>query len=140
MLAYIVLSLNKGAWMYLIAVFGLLMVGCSLVMMVSPPKWSEGIIGFAAHKYFHPAEIISRFLFGVTFLYYGQETLYPTFMQILGYLMVGVACLLLLIGEARHKNFAIWSAQKFKSTFRPAGAVSFCFGAFLIYAALGNIL
>jgi len=28
---------------------------------------------------------------------------------------------------------AVWSAQKFKSTFRPAGFGSFLFGVFLVY-------
>ena len=104
-------------------------------MIFNPGYWSVGVVRFSEKPYFHPFEILSRLAFGAVFIVYADQTLYPTLMSGIGYLLVAVGVGLLLTPPARHRQFALWSAHRFKNTFRPAGFVSLVFGAFLVYAA-----
>jgi len=121
---------------YAIAFFGFLMMLLSVLMIANPDNWSNGIVKFSENPYFHPFEILSRLIFGVVFIIFADQTLYPTLMRIIGYLLIVVGVGLLLTPPSRHRQFAVWSAQKFRNTFRPAGLGSLIFGAFLIYAAV----
>lgn len=125
--------------MYAIAFFGALMMAFSLWMIIKPESWAEAIVRFSEKSYFHPFEIVSRIIFGVFFLRFAEQTLYPGLMTIIGYVLIAVAVGLAFTPPSRHRQFAVWSADKFKNTFRPAGFASLAFGGFLIYAALGNI-
>lgn len=122
--------------MYAIAFFGILMILLSAVMVFDPDYWSNGIVRFSRAKYFHAFEIISRLGFGLIFVTFSAQTLHPAVIGGFGYLMVVVGVGLLIAGPSRHKQFAIWSANKFKKTFRPAGIVSIAFGIFIAYSAL----
>jgi len=124
--------------MYLIAFFGMLMVSLSIIMLVNPTYWSEGIISFSKKPYFHLFEILSRLLFGIVFILFSDQTNYPVIMLVIGYLLVIVSAGLSLTPVSKHKQFAVWSAQRFIKVFRPAGLVSLLFGLFLVYAALSN--
>jgi hypothetical protein len=124
--------------MYLIALFGALMAGLSIVMVVNPEYWSRGIVKISEKPYFHPFEVLTRFLFGVIFVGYADQTLYPTMNSIIGYVLLLVSIGLLLTPPSIHRQFAVWSAQKFRQTFRPAGVASFGFGLFIVYTALGG--
>lgn len=108
----------------------------SVLMVIDPGGWSNGILKFSRMPYFHVFEIVSRLSFGIIFIAYAQQTLYPVVISAFGYLMVAVSVGLLVAGSSRHKQFANWSAKKFRRTFRPAGMVSTVFGAFIIYSAL----
>jgi hypothetical protein len=102
-------------------------------MIVSPAYWSDGIVNFSKKAYFHWFEVISRLITGFTFVYFNQSVGYSTLMLSIGYLMIFVGVVLLFSGSVKHRKFAIWSAHKFKNTFRAAGIFSFIFGFFLIY-------
>lgn len=122
--------------MWFIAFFGFLMMLLSLIMIVNPEYWSAGIIKFSKKFWFHPFEIISRFAFGLVFVFFAGQTLYPELMTVIGYSLIAVSVGLLLTPPSKHKEFALWSAEKFKNYFRWFGFVSLAFGAFLFYAAL----
>ena len=122
--------------MYFISLFGALMVLLSIIMVVSPEYWSKGIMKFSEKPFFHPFEIVSRLLFGVVLVVFADQTLYPIFMSFLGYVLVLVGVGLAFTPPSRHRQFAVWSAQKFKEMFRPAGIGSLLFGTFIIYAAV----
>lgn len=119
--------------MYFITAFGLLMICLSIIMIVNPNYWSNGIVDFSRKPYFHWFEVISRLITGFVFVLYSQTTLYPQLTLSIGYLLIAVGLGLIIIGSAKHRKFAVWSAHKFKSTFRPAGFGSFIFGILLIY-------
>jgi len=122
--------------MYAIAFFGFLMMLLSVLMIANPENWSNGIVKFSKKAYFHSFEILSRLGFGVVFIVFADQTQYPTVMLVIGYLLIAVGTGLLLTPPSRHRQFAIWSAHKFRNRFRPAGLGSLLFGAFLIYAAV----
>lgn len=124
--------------MYLIAVFGLVLIILSVVMVSCPTCWAKGIVHFSEKAFFHPFEILSRLAFGVIFISYAPATSYPSLMLTIGYLLTAVGLGLLLTPPSRHRQFAVWSAEKFKALFRPAGAVSMLFGMFIVFAALSG--
>ncbi len=121
---------------YAIAFFGILMILLSIVMVVDPDYWSDGIVKFSQTKYFHGFEIISRLGFGAIFIAFSSQTLYPAVIGGFGYLLVAVGGGLLIAGPSRHRLFAVWAANTFKKTFRRAGFVSIVLGVFIAYAAL----
>ncbi len=123
--------------MYPIAAIGLLTIGLSVYMIVTPEGWSNGILAFSEKPYFHVFEIVSRFLLGVVLIFFAGETLHTGFFTYFGYLLFGVSIFLLIMGQKRHRAFALRSAG-FGKWFRPAGFFSLAFGVFVIYSAIGR--
>lgn len=126
--------------MYFITAFGLLMICLSMIMIVNPEYWANGIVGFSKKNYFHWFEVISRLIAGVAFVLFSRSTLYPQLILIIGYFLIVVGFGLVIIGSAKHRKFAVWSAHKFKITFRPAGVGSLIFGFFLIYISTIDVI
>lgn len=110
----------------------------SIVMIINPGYWADGIVKFSKKPWFHPFEIISRFVFGVLFVLFAPQTPYPTLVLVIGCLLIAVSIGLLFTPPSKHRQFALWSAEKFRNKFRPLGFVSLIFGAFLIYLAVKN--
>ena len=50
-------------------IFRFLMMILSRIMIVNPEYWSDGIVSFSKKSWFHPFEIISRFGFGLAFVF-----------------------------------------------------------------------
>lgn len=109
-------------------------------MIVNPNYWSDGIVRFSNKPYFHWFEIISRVTAGFVFVLFNKSTLFPELILGFGYLLIAVGFGLLITGSVKHRKFAVWSAHKFKSTFRPAGVGSFIFGTFLIYTSTIGVI
>lgn len=122
--------------MYFIAFFGFLVVLLSLVMIAVPDYFAEGIVSFSRKRWFHPFEIITRFAFGLAFVLFADQTLYPNLMIFIGCLLIAVSFGLFFMPVSKHKEFAAWSANKFKKLFRFMGFGSLAFGVFLIYASV----
>lgn len=124
--------------MYVVAFFGFLMMVLSGLMIIKPAYWADGIVKFSEKSWFHPFEIISRFVFGLLFVLVANQTPYPTLIMAIGFLLIAVSIGLLFTPPSKHRQFALWSAQKFRNKFRPLGFVSLIFGAFLVYSAVQN--
>lgn len=124
--------------MYFITAFGSVMICLSLVMIVNPRYWSDSIVTFSKKSYFHWFEVVSRLVVGFVFVGFSQSTLYPQLTLGIGCLLIAVGFGLIVIGAVKHREFAVWSALKFRGIFRLAGCVSLVFGLFLIYVATSN--
>lgn len=112
------------------------MAAISISMVANPQRWSRSIVRFSKWRWFHPFEIASRLLFGLLCVLAADTTRYPRLLNGLGYLLIAVAAGLVLLPPSAHRKFAVWSADRFVSVFRPAGLVTAMFGIFLVYAAL----
>jgi sulfite exporter TauE/SafE len=122
--------------MYAIIGIGLLTIFLSVIMAVSPEKWSRGILSFAEKSYFHIFEITTRIALGAVLLFFANETLFPLVMKIVGGIFVFAGVFLIIIGSKRHREFAVRSST-FVKVFRPAGIFGIAAGVFAIYAAIG---
>ncbi len=121
--------------MWLLTFFGALMMLLSLLMINSPPAFSRAIVHFSQQTYFHIFEILSRLLFGVSFIDYAPSTRAVLIHTLFGGLMVFSAIVLLIIGAEKHRAFAGWSVAKFCPIFPIAGLCSLLFGSYIIYTA-----
>ncbi|MFB2641436.1 hypothetical protein ACE02D_03960 [Shewanella bicestrii] len=121
--------------MYFIAAFGLLMLLFSLVMVVRPAAFADGIIAFSERPYFHIVEVVSRIIAGVIFIQYYADTRFPQIFLAIGIVLLCVGIGLACTPPSQHRKFALWSAQAFKNQFRLIGVVSVPLSSLLIYAA-----
>ena len=121
--------------MYFIAAFGLLMLFFSLVMVIKPSAFANGIIAFSEQPYFHIAEVVSRIIAGVIFIQYCADTRFPQIFLAIGIVLLCVGIGLACTPPSQHRKFALWSAQAFKNQFRLIGVVSVPLSLLLIYAA-----
>ncbi len=121
---------------WVIALFGLLMVLLSLSMVINPDRFASGIVSFSRMRIFHAFEIVSRIGFGAAAITGAADTRFPVTMTFMGWFLVVVGVGLMLTPPSQHRRFAAWSAQRFNGIFRPAGVLSLLFGLFIIYAAL----
>lgn len=101
-------------------------------MIVDPVGWSAGIVSFSKKRWFHTFEIISRFLFAIVFMAALTYSDYMMLYAALSGLLAFTTVYLIVLGEKKHKQFAIWSARKFKKWFRVLGFFSLAFGTFLV--------
>ena len=124
--------------MLVMLAFGGLLVCFSCIMIVSPNYWSTAIISFSQKTGFHVIEIVSRLAAGSAFLYCRQQSPWTNLMLCLGCLLIVVAIGLVMLGPVKHRQFAVWSAKRFKGIFRPAGVLSLFFALFLIYTAISG--
>lgn len=123
--------------MYLIAVFGLLMMVLSLTMVIKPDSFSAGIITFSEKPYFHLFEISSRIIAGLIFVAFAADTVFPRVISIIGFALIFVGVGLALTPPRVHRKFAVWSANEFRDKFRLIGIVSVPLSLLLIYVAVG---
>ena len=118
--------------MLIIVLFGLGMFALGAIMFLKPMAFSNSIATFSHKTWFHHFEIVSRLLIGVLFLLFAKQTSYPTVITVLGIILCFVSVFLVLIGEQRHKRFALRTARIGKH-FRPLGLIAILCGASLIY-------
>lgn len=124
--------------MIFIALFGVVMMLLSLKMIKNPIGFAQAIVTFSQKRYFHIFEILSRLFFAVVFIHYAASTSAEIMHSVLGLLMAFTSIFLVIIGEEKHRVFAVWSASKFSSMFRFSGLCSLFFGAFIIYSAING--
>ena len=122
--------------MYFIAAFGALMMLLSIVMIVKPSYWAVGIVSFSKQTFFHWFEVSSRMVCGGLFVYFSQATKQPELVNVIGYILISVGIGLVVVGEKRHKVFAVWSAKTLRPIFSVAGVFSLIFGAYLVYISV----
>ena len=118
-----------------IVLFGVIMIGLSLMMIVSPAKWLDLSIRYCRLRYMHPLEILIRLGFGYIFIAYGPVTKFPTVISYAGYLLVAVGSGLAFLNPSFHRHLGITMIQRIGPWFRWTGLVSLPMGIFLIRPA-----
>jgi hypothetical protein len=125
--------------MYFIAAFAVLMFCLCLSMALKPEQFANGIVRFSEKAYFHPFEIVSRLLVGLAFIGFADDTGLPSVVRFFGYGLVLVGIGLALTPPSRHRQFACWSANHFRTQFRLIGLVSMPLALLLLFIALGGV-
>ena len=115
--------------------FGGLMSLLSLRMIIFPIAWAKGIIQFSRWRWFHRFEILSRLVFALIFYCAAMQSHYPKLHFGIAVLLTFTTGYLIWLTEKKHKQFAIWSARKFKNWFRPLGFITLILGGWIIRTA-----
>ena len=121
--------------MLIVMLFGTGMILLGAIMFIQPMRFANGIAAFSQKAWFHVFEIVSRFVIGVLFMIFAQHTAFHQLIFGLGALLVGVSLFLIVIGEQRHKSFAM-KTVKIGHKFRPIGMISVMLGCLLIAISL----
>ena len=122
--------------MLAVMLFGMLMAGISICMILKPEAWGRALLRFTNMRFMHPFEIVTRLGFGISFVTLADQTKFPTFITVFGFILVAVGLGLLVTPPSYHRRFGVWCAERFSPYSRIAGLGSFAFGMFLIYTAI----
>ena len=118
-----------------VMLFGGLLSLLSLRMIIFPTAWAQGIIVFSRWRWFHLFEILSRLFFALIFYCAAAQSMYPKLHFAIAVLLTFTTLYLIWLTEKKHKQFAIWSARKFKNWFRPLGFITLILGGWIISTA-----
>ncbi len=121
--------------MYAILIFGVLIMAISVFMIAKPDQWVDLAMRYCRLPYMHPLEILICLGFGVPFILNGGRSAFPMALTVFGYVLTAVGVGLMFTPPSYHRRFGLWSLQKMRRLFRPAGVFSLLLGAFLVYAA-----
>jgi hypothetical protein len=121
--------------MLIVMLFGAGMILLGAIMFIQPMRFANGIAAFSQKAWFHVFEIVSRLVIGVLFMIFAQHTAFYQLIFGLGALLVGVSIFLIVIGEQRHKSFAM-KTVKIGHKFRPIGMIAILAGGSLLYVAI----
>ena len=118
----------------LVILFGVLTLLAGVVISINP----EYIFGFLRKHYerieLYILAIGVRLLLGVLLIYLSGISRFPLAIEIIGWLSVIAALVLLVIGRARFNRLMRWALSLVKPLGRVGGVMAMAVGAFLIYA------
>lgn len=122
--------------MIFIALFALLLAAFSVLMIVSPSRFSQGIIQFSQQPWFHLFEISSRLLFGLGFVIFADSSIFSTAITLMGYVLILVGIGLAFTPKASHIRFAELAANYGTRYFRFTGCCALPLSVILFYSIL----
>lgn len=117
-----------------IMIFGALICVAGLVILVNPESIFGPIRRNSDGIGLQVLAVVVRLVLGVFLVLEADASRFPHLIEVLGWLSIFAALLLLVIGRARFKRLMTWSLSKVKPLGRPAGLLAMVFGAFLVYA------
>jgi hypothetical protein len=123
--------------MIFILLFGLGMAFFGVVMFLKPNRFSDGIISFSEKSWFHLTEIISRLVFGLAFILVADQTDYALTITIIGIIIIAAGFILILIGEERHRRFAVFVSNYLRDKFRYIGIFALVLGLVVSFMGIG---
>jgi hypothetical protein len=122
--------------LYVIIIFGTLTLLAGLIIIFDP----DCVFGFLkkhiAKLSMHLAAIVIRLLLGVCIILLADSSKYPLTMEIIGWISIGAAIILAVIGRNNFNRIMSWALSLPKPVGRIGGLFAVGFGAFLIYAFL----
>lgn len=96
----------------IVLVFGLWLVGVSVLMMVKPHVAQRALSKFASTNVINYAELIIRFTVGAAFYGLSRFTAYSSTLKVVGVFLCATAIILMLIPREWHHRYAVWWAGK----------------------------
>lgn len=119
---------------YVILLFGFLVLLLGIVILVKPDSVLSLFRKNSESNGLYDLAVIARLILGITLLIYADQSKYPLALQILGWLSVTAAIILLAIGRSRFKKLITWVLDLALTFMRIAGLFAILLGGFLIYA------
>ena len=126
--------------MYALAGIGLLLIASSLAILLSPERWARFWVEFSGKSYFHVVEIGSRIVLAVMLFAFAEQAIHPLGIRILGGVVACGVIGLLVMGEARHKRFAVVVFDKYLRLIRWMGLAGIVVGLWVVYASVGPLI
>ena len=112
----------------------ILVVG--VVLMINPGGFIDNLQSNLQHAWLHVVAVVVRIVLGLLLISQAGLSRFPLIIEILGWISLAAAALLLLIGRENFQRFVSRVISLVTPYARAGGAVTAAFGAFLVYAFL----
>ena len=119
---------------FLIIMFGALILLVGSIVIVKPELIFNVLLKNSNKLWLHVTAVLVRLLLGALLIYQAGASKYPHVIEVIGWIAVVAAIILILIGRERFAQLISWAATLVKSFGRVAGLLAVGFGAFLVYA------
>ena len=119
---------------FLIILFGALILLIGSIVIVKPDLIFNVLLKNSNQLWLHVTAVLVRLLLGALLIYQAGVSKYPHAIEVIGWIAVAAAIILIVIGRERFVQLISWAATLVKSFGRVAGLLAVGFGAFLIYA------
>lgn len=117
-----------------IFLFAIMIAVAGIVLMVSPSVVMDFIESNGEKAWIYISAIVVRALLGWIMIQQSMHSKFPLTIEILGWLMLFAALLLLVLGRSRFTRLIRWLLTRLRQLSRLAGLFALAFGAFLVYA------
>ena len=121
---------------YIIILFGAATLVAGIIIVINP----EPIFGLLRRKSeslgMHMLAVVMRIIIGAALILYAAESRYPTAILILGWVSVGAAFALGIMGRRNFTRLMAWALGLVPTLGRIAGVIAILFGGFLIHAVI----
>jgi hypothetical protein len=118
----------------LVIIFGALIFLAGFVILINP----ETVFGYMRDRLdklaLQIAAVTIRLILGALLIYQADVSRFPTAIEIIGWISLGAALFIIIIGRRNFTRLMEWSLSFVKRFGRFAGVMAAAFGAFLIYA------
>jgi hypothetical protein len=119
---------------YIIFLFGVLFAVVRLVLII---KTDAVFRLFAKHEnstMLHVVAIVVRLVLGIVLIIGAPDSRFPITLQVLGWLSIISALILIAIGGGRFRRLIYWALKLAPSIKNIAGVLALLLGGFMIYA------
>lgn len=120
----------------LILLLSILILVAGLVLLVKPDGLITMLEDHADQPWLQVLAVVVRLLFGYLLISQSQHSLYPLAVSVIGWIALGAAVVLALMGRARFKSLMLWVVGMAGRYARLTGLLATVFGGFLIHAFL----
>ncbi len=119
---------------YTVLLFGIFILLAGIIVLAKPDSILSLFRKNSESNGLYDLAVIARLILGITLLIYADQSKYPLALQILGWLSVTAAIILLATGRSRFKKLITWALGLAPTFMRITGLFAILLGGFLIYA------
>jgi len=120
---------------YLVTAFGVLILILGAIVLVKQEAIFRILRSRSESLTLHALAVVVRLLLGMVLIIYASDSRYPIVLDILGWVSLIVAVVLVVIGRSNFKNLMKWVLNIRVMNGGLGGLLGILFGGFLIYAA-----
>ena len=121
---------------YVILVFGALMFFAGIVIAIRPEPVYRFFGGYSSSLLAYVMAIVVRLILGIALLLSSAQSKFPIAIQVIGWLSLVAAIVLVLIGRQRFRALIAWAVNIAPFYHHLGGLVAMLFGGFLVYAVV----
>jgi hypothetical protein len=119
-----------------IILLGLLITVMGAVLMLSPARLTQFMLGHSGDPWFHILAAAVRIVLGVILILYADETRFSTALTVLGWIALLAGVTIALTPPSRFQKMVAWAFDRFGRYLRIAALGAVVFGLFLVYAVV----
>lgn len=121
---------------YIVLLFGALISLGGILMLLKPDVIFKLFAKHTDSVGLHVFAVVVRIFLGIALIVAALQSRFPVILQVLGWLSIITAFVLVVMGRARFKGLINWALCMRSPLKRLVGVIAVLFGMFLVYAVL----